>query len=709
MTDVVDIFYVNQDDFKFEAHIHNSIVPIELYDDPSIEGELKNDYFIIKFNANQSSKIESLLESNDIIIRRLFDASYEDLDKDSNEEGDDAEVTRPAIQVSAYDEARRFALEGHNIFITGEGGSGKSYLSWLIYQDLVNDSKKVAMLSLTGVAAVALRNLIPPNVLSNLPQMPETHTVHSYFGITKFHLEQLKMNEPETVAHTIMHKINKLPKIKSAWLETQVAIIDEISMMSAELLDVIMIISHKLRAFNENIQFIFIGDFAQLPPIQNLNQNAGAKKPPVKYAFQSRYWNDVIGNRMFTLTTNYRLQESNNAYQRLLNRVRSGLHNDSDVNILKSMSVSRRGHTIDDYESYMHLYCTRKKVNAYNQMRMDKLKLSNPSQKTYTSKMVYVKEHIPRVPEKAISSDNAFSIRDVLHLVKTMLEDLRSTTLHVGELVEPIQEKDLMVNLDLVVGARVLLTVNIDVEAMLVNGSIGTVVGLHENYVKVQFDHLNEPTNIGFFEAKDESAPGKSKKVNYKVSIKYIPLIVAFAITIHKSQATTFEKVYIDLVSVNPDTNRISCDVFTKGMIYVALSRGRTKENTIVNGIEHCLRWIGPDDKINEFYQENDDDDHQLRNDSSYQVLGIPQRGRKRKLTSMFSTDYDKMTRTSASILLKRFRKYSDIYLAWKQKQEEEKHHRLTIKQRQIMRAHLTPSVHSRTSTTLTSEDNYSF
>ena len=112
----------------------------------------------------------------------------------------------------------------------------------------------------------------------------------------------------------------------------------------------------------------------------------------------------------------------------------------------------------------------------------------------------------------------------------------------------------------LAVGARVMLRRNIDTKAGLVNGALGTVICITPLHVCVQFDHISEPYNV---------EKVKSKFVllkNFYIYRKQYPLILAFAITIHKCQGLSLNSAIIDL----------SDSVFSPGMAYVALSRVRT-------------------------------------------------------------------------------------------------------------------------------------
>ena len=111
--------------------------------------------------------------------------------------------------------------------------------------------------------------------------------------------------------------------------------------------------------------------------------------------------------------------------------------------------------------------------------------------------------------------------------------------------------------LTLAVGARVMLRRNVNVKSGLVNGAIGTVVAISPTCIAVKFDHLTDTCDI-------EQVRGKFIVMkNYYVYRTQFPLILAYAVTIHKCQGLSLDCAIIDL----------SDKVFADGMAYVALSR----------------------------------------------------------------------------------------------------------------------------------------
>jgi ATP-dependent DNA helicase PIF1 len=149
-------------------------------------------------------------------------------------------------------EAYNKYIEGKNIFITGPGGSGKSELIRKIYQDAKEKGKNINVCALTGCAAVLLQC--------------KAKTIHSWAGLGL---------GSGTIEANIKKVIDKEFKKKN-WKETQILIIDEVSMLSLKLFEMLDRIGRKVRKCESKpfggIQIIFSGDFYQLPPVGNKDE-----------------------------------------------------------------------------------------------------------------------------------------------------------------------------------------------------------------------------------------------------------------------------------------------------------------------------------------------------------------------------------------------------------------------------------------------------
>ena len=152
----------------------------------------------------------------------------------------------------------------------------------------------------------------------------------------------------------------------------------------------------------------------------------------------------------------------------------------------------------------------------------------------------------------------------------------------------------LEVNLKLAVGARVMLRRNIDTKAGLVNGAIGTIQAISARCISVKFDHINDPFDI-------EKLKGKFMVMkNYYIYRKQFPLILAYAVTIHKCQGLSLDCAIVDL----------SSKIFADGMAYVALSRVKSLaglhlislDNNSIKVNTKCLKEVN---RLRELYRKD--------------------------------------------------------------------------------------------------------
>ena len=185
-------------------------------------------------------------------------------------------VIVPSTLDTLTEEQRRVLdhlLNGENVFLTGGGGVGKSYLLSVIYTEfpglmrsLSQRSSRIQICALTGCAALLLGH--------------KAKTIHSWAGIG---LGKGTVGE-------LYVKIRRNQKAMRKWLCTELLIIDEVSMMTAELLDKLNELGKKIRGSSKpfgGIQVLLVGDFYQLPPV-NRSDDA------TMFAFDSAAWREAI-------------------------------------------------------------------------------------------------------------------------------------------------------------------------------------------------------------------------------------------------------------------------------------------------------------------------------------------------------------------------------------------------------------------------------
>jgi ATP-dependent DNA helicase PIF1 len=155
---------------------------------------------------------------------------------------------------------------GKSIFLTGPGGTGKSFLLQNLYQHYNRHTgKKIAITALTGCAALLLGS--------------HAKTLHSWAGIG------LGKGDLDPIIRSIVMNGRK----KKNWIKTDCLVIDEVSMMTPQLLELLDTVGRRVRKCREKpfggLQIVLVGDFYQLPPVSNENNC---------YAFKSPIWNELI-------------------------------------------------------------------------------------------------------------------------------------------------------------------------------------------------------------------------------------------------------------------------------------------------------------------------------------------------------------------------------------------------------------------------------
>lgn len=219
---------------------------------------------------------------------------------------------------------------GHNLYITGEGGTGKSFLIKHVIRRA--NSSQVAVTSTTGISAVQIGGM----------------TIHHFSGARIF-------NESVDI---IVSRIMRNKKQRKRWLSTSILIIDEISMLPPTAFDMLEEIARKVRCSDEpfgGIQMVLTGDFYQLPPV------CRAGELP-RYVFQSSAWKYIT--KTAVLTTNMR--QTDNEFRHMLNQVRTGSVDDK----VRAFFDSRRNISPPSDETYIQIYTHNIDVDAINHKRL---------------------------------------------------------------------------------------------------------------------------------------------------------------------------------------------------------------------------------------------------------------------------------------------------------------------------------------------------
>lgn len=242
---------------------------------------------------------------------------------------------------TAQSKALDIVSQGKNVFITGQGGVGKSELIKHIRILYENRGVVIHVTALTGIAALNIKG----------------STLHRWAGIG---LGDLKPDD-------LLRKVRRHPKGKANWLNTSVLVIDEVSMLSPELFVKLDFIGKALRRSSDpfgGIQLIFCGDFCQLPPVKI-----------DAYCFESPLW--VLCNfQVCYLTENMR--QSDEVFQKMLSEIRIGYASKETREILRSRIGVKVG---TDEIQPTKLFSNRDSVDQINIKALKELsKEDNPTQ-----------------------------------------------------------------------------------------------------------------------------------------------------------------------------------------------------------------------------------------------------------------------------------------------------------------------------------------
>lgn len=402
--------------------------------------------------------------------------------------------------------------QGHNVFITGPAGTGKSFLIKSFIAWCKKTSRKVACTSTTGISAVLIGGV----------------TLHSWAGLALAREDK----------HELAAKIIKKPFYVKRWCNVKALIIDEVSMLTPDFLEkleyVARIIRKDPRIFG-GIQVVTVGDMAQLPPINSC------------FCFEAPLWQELFQHSVFL---NENVRQKDQVFQRVLAAIRLG-----EVNAeVRSVLLSRLGVNIDGDIRPTRLFSHRATVDELNKEELEKLIKNDNLPYTYHAYDKLVSKHDIAAPREAE---------------------------YLARLDKSVQPRKL---LELCVGAQVMLVVNVEVAAGLCNGSRGVVIGFVNSRPMVKF------TN-GLVIPISEIIVQLIIDEDTFVYRYQVPLILAWAITTHKSQGSTLDCAEVDIGST----------IFEAGQAYVALSRVKSLEGLTISAIDFTKIRAHP--KAVQFYQ----------------------------------------------------------------------------------------------------------
>ncbi len=396
-------------------------------------------------------------------------------------------------------EALNILKTGANVFLTGEPGSGKTHTINQYLNYLRERGVEVAVTASTGIAATHLGGM----------------TIHSWSGLgvkqelSDYDLDRLAQDE------RLVKRVRK----------TKVLVIDEVSMLSARMLDLVDRLCKELRGSTEpfgDLQVILVGDFFQLPPVVKGGERA-------QFAYEARVW-PVAKFMVCYLSEQHRQEDP--AFLAVLTGLRAGR-----LAVAHRVALTTRVVAAEsaDHQNLTKLFPHNADVDRINEAELEKISAS------------------PRHFQMKGSG------------APGMVESLKRNCLSPE-------------TLSLKVGAKVMFTKN-SMERKFVNGTTGEVTGFEQmsNYPVVKTRQgktiVAEPL---------EWSVQVGEKVLARVT--QVPLRLAWAITVHKSQGMSLDGALVDLKQA-----------FEYGQGYVALSRLRSLSGLHLLGFNERALEVHPE------------------------------------------------------------------------------------------------------------------
>jgi hypothetical protein len=414
------------------------------------------------------------------------------------------------------EEALTILKTGANVFLTGEPGSGKTHTVNAYVAYLRSRNIEPAITASTGIAATHIKGM----------------TIHSWSGIgikerlSDYDLDKIASNE--RLAKRIMH--------------TKVLIIDEVSMLSARVFEMVEAVCRSVRRSTKpfgGLQVVLVGDFFQLPPVvKNKPQQRpefetdemlfeDGQKPQAPFAYTSPAWR-VLNPVVCYLEEQHR--QDDDTFLEVLGAIRSGSYERVHIAHIKTRMVESKKAPQGSVRLFPH--------NAdVDRINNEELKKINGVERSF-----------------AMRSSGAAAAA----------ESLKRGCLSPEHLV-------------LRVGASVMFTKN-NPSGSFVNGTLGTVTGFTDAGVPIV------KTRAGKFIVAEAMEWALEEDGKVKAKITQVPLRLAWAITVHKSQGMSLDSAVMDLSGA-----------FEYGQGYVALSRVRSLAGLYLLGLNERALQVHPE------------------------------------------------------------------------------------------------------------------
>ena len=443
-------------------------------------------------------------------------------------------------QLYAYN---RFT-NGNNLFITGPGGTGKTRLIQHLLDYAHQTHRTIQICAMTGCAAVLLNC--------------NARTLHSWSGI------KLAKGTQKAVVDSVL----KNKRAVAQWRKTKCLVLDEVSMLSKKVFEIIEQIARRTTKINlpfGGMQVVFTGDFYQLPPV-----GSSGEPDTEKFCFESPIWGEVFPDMSHVVLTKI-FRQTDQQYIHLLQQIRVGEISKESSNILQKY-VKR------EYDASKHNNCVptklfplRSKTDYVNNMMFSKLR---------------EKEHVFVAISKTDCYTQIESGKPLSIEMRQRSNRLSSQEIEY-ELDQIINNSPCITTLRLKIGCAVMCTINLDMDNGICNGSQGVITDMIEetngNIVPVvQFSNgITKHIQLHFWQSEDFPS----------LAIGQYPLCLAWALTIHKIQGATLDMAEID----------VGQSIFEYGQTYVALSRVQSLDGLYLSDFQP--HRIAANPSVHDFYK----------------------------------------------------------------------------------------------------------
>ena len=441
----------------------------------------------------------------------------------------------------------------YKVFLSGPGGVGKSHIIKLVHYETMKllkplsghfepDDLPVLLTAFTGTAAFGIEGM----------------TLHSALG---FNCGPKNKKDYQPASSEKLNTLRlRLGKLK-------LLIIDEVSMVGSDLLYHIHRRLEDICGSSDpdsrfgGVSILAVGDLFQLQPV---GQNHVFTSPSDSYArLHASLWEENF--QMLELTQSMR-QKDDQHFAQLLMRVRTANCSQDDISLLKSRVISKQD--VNYPSQALHVFKTNKEVDLHNTEHLGKL------------------------------TTQVFDIKAI-----DQKKDVHTGIIDVNISTKPSDTGGLREVVSIAVGARVMVTVNIDVSDGLANGVCGTVVGIEHSRnqvhtIMVEFDsdrvgkkataesqyRSSYPGAVPITRQDVQFCVGRGRR-SIEAKRMQFPLTLAWGCTIHKVQGKTLDKVVVSMEGNGR---------FMPGQAYVALSRVKQLDGLFLLGFDPAAIRVNP-------------------------------------------------------------------------------------------------------------------